>query len=96
MGPEALHEVDCGAVHRECPQTAVTCQSSVAGAAPVPHGSEDHLTEAAMQGVHVKTDYGRETTTGDTLMQLWLGLFFNRCPCYRDKDGFITVCFGEF
>lgn len=63
-GSKALHEVDGGGIHGERPQAAVTCQPPVPGAAPVPHSSEGHLTEAAVQRVHIETNQSRERTAG--------------------------------
>lgn len=52
---QPLHQVDCSCVHGQSPQAAVTCQPPVPGAAPVPHSSEGHLTQAAVKGVHVES-----------------------------------------
>ncbi len=88
---QALHEVDCGGVHRQRPQAAVTCQPPVPGTAPVPHSSEGHLTEAAMQCVHVETNCSREGTMCDAPMWLCWDFIFNASPCHQETV--ITECF---
>lgn len=85
LGPQALHEVDCSGVHRQRPQTAVTRQPSVPGAAPVPHSSEGHLTEAAVQRVHVQTNCSRQRAARNTLCS---GAAVSTCR--RDTE--ITTC----
>lgn len=79
---QALHEVYRNGVHRQRPQAAVTCQPSVLSAAPVPHGSEGHLTEAAMQRIHIEAHCSRERTAWDALVWLCWGFILNTRPCH--------------
>lgn len=93
QGPQPLHEIDCCGIHGQRPQTAVACQPPVLGAAPVPHRSEGHLAEAAMQRIHVETNKSRNRSSRAAAMWFCWGVIFNN-PCQKETE--ITGCFRLF